>query len=104
TLSVTVELVLAEEARPQALGDDAVLGQPSGKAGRNAILLELAVQPLGHLLVAVAVAEERIIARVALAQASRPRDAPLGRPVLGRQSGMLSQCAAPVFLPVKRVN
>ena len=47
----------------QALGDDAVGGQLAGKRRGNAELFELAVQPVGELLVLVAVAEEGEIAR-----------------------------------------
>ena len=89
------ELVLVPKDRRQSLRDDAIFGQRACKARRDPIFLELAVQPVGKLLVAMAVAKEGVIAGLAFALASRPKDAPPGHAILGRQSGMLGHAPPP---------
>ena len=83
------ELVTIAEDRPEALGDYAHFGQAPGQAMGNLELLQLVVEPVGDILVLVAVAQE---GEIAVAEA---RDTPHGRPfvigraIIGRQSGKL---------------
>src|SRR5437879_1637639 len=57
------KVMLVAKDRRQALRHDTVRRQLAGERARDSEPLELTVQPVGELLVLVAVAEERIIAR-----------------------------------------
>src|SRR5262249_10195626 len=90
------QLLLVAEDRCQALRNDSVGGQPAGERSRHSEPLDLAMEPVGQLLVLMAVTQEGVVAGLQPKGATRPR-MPAGRAVECRQSGKLTHRHAPCF-------
>ena len=86
------QVLLVAEDGCQPPGNDPVGGELARQRMRHAELFQLAVQPVGKLLVLMAIAQEGVIAGPKARNALRRR---LGRAVHGRQSGKLDHMPPP---------